>query len=1137
MARISRLTQFSSVAVLCFIFASAVYMMYLVYSQYQVREQLQRSSLERHLQENEKRALAVGYFISERQYDLSTLLESRELSLYYENQALGMSLEYGLGASMNAVRELLNDFRGKRLMDGKPLFSRLAYQEASGKTLFESSDREIVGEYRERLPQRRFQGETRADFFHQKIGKDEYIVISFPFRFKGRYTGQLSGWIPVELICRHFVETAKGEKSQLILMVFQDRYLFGNHDVRDIIPPASLPDLSRMKPGALQTITLPSGKGVSESVHAFLTPVAGTPIALASFYRSGPEGSGAPPRGLMYILGGIGLALLVGGIAFYRLSMRSVALEVRLEETQLREVIVEESNNNLRKLLIALEQSPNSVIITDVSGTIEYVNPHFCRVTGYDAEEVLGKSPGILKSGETPPEKYRDMWETVLSGRCWSGEFRNRKKSGELYWEQSNIAPVMDEQGVITSLIAIKEDITERKRAELEQREAKVAAEAASRAKSAFLANMSHEIRTPMNGIVGMTDLCLSTDLDGQQRLYLTAVRESAENLMTIINDILDFSKIEAGKIEIEEVPFLLRTMVGQALRTLAPRAAERGLEVIFSPSPGTPDLLLGDPGRLKQVIINLVGNAVKFSENGQVLVEVSVAEEDDNGYLLSFSVRDSGIGIMRERLESIFEAFEQGDLSTTKVYGGTGLGLTISRKLVELMGGTIMVNSEEGKGSTFTFTARFRRNNYVEQVLPRISLKHRRALVVDDSAINRRVLSEFLESWGVIPYQVENAAHALDFLRQSVLDSLSLDFLLIDAHMPLCDGWQLVSEIRSNPVFNSARCILMPSVGMMGDSRRCRDLGIDGYLTKPIVHSELQEMLCALASPVDSPSHPGKYPVTRHTVLENRGRLSVLIAEDVTINQEIMRAILARYGHGVTMVNNGAEAVEKWENNRYGYDLILMDVQMPVMDGLQATGRIRELERAGNTHIPIVAITAYAMKGDRDRILAAGMDDYLSKPFKSEDVVALLTRYGAGSSSADVPKVADAAGKKGIKPHGKHNVEAVFNRTGLLARIGGREEMVQKLVALFVSLVEKTLPELEKAIAEEDREGVRREMHTLGGAAANIGAERVHQLVTALNGRTKRGEVEHLAHGLENLRTEFEQFKSAVCLAPDGGC
>jgi PAS domain S-box-containing protein len=1132
MARISRLTQFSSVAVLCFIFASAVYMMYLVYSQYQVREQLQRSSLERHLQENEKRALAVGYFISERQYDLSTLVESRELSLYYENQALGMSLEYGLGASMNAVREMLNDFRGKRLMDGKPMFARLAYQDASGKALFESSDRGVVGEFGNRLPRMRIQGKTHADFLQQKIGKDEYIVISLPFRFKGQYTGQLSGWIPAELICRQFVEATKGKKSQLSLMVFQNRYLFGNHDVRDIIPPESLPDLSRMKPGALQTITVPSGKGAPQSVHAFLSPVAGTPLALASFYRNGSGESGTPPRGLLYILGGIGLALLTGGIAFYRVSMRSVALEVRLEETRLREKIVEENNSNLRKLLIALEQSPSSVIITDVSGTIEYVNPHFCQVTGYDADEVLGKNPGILQSGEVPPEKYRDMWETVLSGRSWSGEFLNRKKSGELYWEQSNIAPVMDEQGVISSLIAIKEDITERKRAELELRNAKAAAEAASRAKSAFLANMSHEIRTPMNGIVGMTDLCLTTDLDGQQRFYLTAVRESADNLLDIINDILDFSKIEAGKIEVEESPFLLRTMVGQALRSLAPRAAERGLEVIFSPSPGTPDSLLGDPGRLKQVIVNLVGNAVKFSENGQVLVEVSVVAEDDNGYLLSFSVRDSGIGISREHQESIFEAFEQGDLSTTKSYGGTGLGLTISRKLVELMGGTIRVTSEEGKGSTFTFTARFTRNTYAEPVFPRGPLKGRRALVVDDTATNRRVLSEFLEQWEVVPYQAENAAQALDFLRQN---SLPPDFLLIDANMPLCDGWQLVRDIRSNPIFNSVRCILMPSVGMMGDSRRCRELGIDGYLTKPIVHSELQEMLCTLVSPVDSLSHPGKYPVTRHTVLENRGRLSVLVAEDVTINQDIMRAILARYGHAVTVVNNGAEAVEEWERNRDGYDLILMDVQMPLLDGLQATERIRELEGAGKSHIPVVAMTAYAMKGDRERCLAAGMDDYLSKPFKSEDVVALLERYGAWSSSTDSRRVADAAGKKGVSPQGGKCGEPVFNRTGLLARIGGREEMVDALVDLFVSLVEKALPELEKATAGGDGEGVRREMHTLGGAAANIGADRIHQLVTALHGRAKQGNLEHLADGLEDLRNEFEQFKSAACLAPDG--
>jgi two-component system sensor histidine kinase/response regulator len=1109
-------------------------MMYLVYSQYRVQEKLQKSFLELNLQESEKKSLAIGYFLSERVYDLSTLAGSRELSLYYENKALGMSLEYGLGATINAAQEMLNRFRGKRMIDGHPIFERLIFAETSGNILFESSEGEVFDGYHPRPPLSRVQHANHAEFSWEKIGNNEYLIISFPFLFKGRLTGRVTGWIPVELICGHFIETAGTGNPEFSFLAFRKRYLFGKHDVSALLPPGSLPDPEVLRPGAIRTISVPSRGPSPNRILAFTTPVSNTPLALVSFRHAGSEESGKPPRRLFYVLVGIGLALLAGGIAFNRVSMRSAVLEARLDETRLREKIVEEKNNSLRKLLTALEQSSSSVVITDVNGTIEYVNPHFCRVTGYTAQEAVGENSRFLKSGKEPLEKYRDMWETVLSGKSWSGEFLNRKKNGELYWEQANIAPVIDEHGVISSLIAIKEDSTERKLAEQELRRAKDAAEAASRAKSDFLANMSHEIRTPLNGVIGMTELCLSTNLGEEQRLYLTSVRESAANLLDIINDILDFSKIESGKTDVDSSAFLLRTALGQALRPLAARAAKKGIALLFNPSPETPDALVGDPGKLKQVIVNLVGNAVKFTERGQILVSVSTAAEDRDGCILLFTVQDTGIGIPLERREIIFEPFEQGDISTSKSYGGTGLGLAISKKLVELMGGSIKVSSEEGTGSTFTFTARFAINRTPEPLHHAVSLNGRKALIVDDTVINRRVISDFLEQWGVVAYQAENTAQAHEFLRESLKDSNHLDFLLVDVQMPGCDGWQFVREIRNNRVFDSIRCILMPSLGLMGDSWKCRQMGIDGYLPKPIVYSELHELLCTLLSG-ESRKEPGKLPVTRHTVMENRNRLSILVAEDVPVNQELIRAILVRYGHVITVVDTGVKVVEAWHNGAGKYDLILMDVQMPLMDGLQAARRIREMEKPEGTHIPIVAMTAYAMKGDRDRCLEAGMDEYISKPFRVEEIGALLEGYVVKEVAASVPLESGPSEIKCASADIDENSSLIFNRPALLARIGGNEDMVNKVVSMFVSLVEETLPILERTINDGDGERARITLHSLKGAAANIGAERMHDLVTALYVSAKRGDAGCLADSMSNLRKEHEKFKGTACVMAGG--
>lgn len=993
MARPSRLTQLSSVALLCFVFASAGYMMYLVYSQYQAQEKLQKSFLQRSLQESEKKALSVGYFLSERVYDLSTIAENRLLSLYYENRALGMSLEYGLGASINGARDMLARFRQSRVIDGKPIFSKILYAEASGKVLFESRDHGTFPKVQNRVPQNMARRTKAAEFLSERVDGEEYLVISYPFLFKDRYMGRLSGWIPVSLICLHFVASVGDNDTWRSILVLKNNYLFCKNLTSPDLTVESLPAVETIRPGVMHTISLPASGNLPPRTQVFATPVANSPISLMSFHRADSHGAGKPPHALFFILGGIGLALLVGGIAFYRASMRSAVLEARLEETRLRERIVEEKNRSLRKLLTALEQSCYSVMITDVNGIIEYVNPHFTRVTGYSLDEVLGKNPRFLKSGHEPYEKYREMWETVLKGKNWFGEFLNRKKNGELFWEHENIAPVFDEQGAISSLIAIKEDTTERKRAEHELRTAKEAAEAASRAKSMFLANVSHEIRTPLNGVMGMTELCLATKLDEKQRLYLATARASAQNLLEIINDILDFSKIEAGKAEVDRSPFLLRTLVGQTLRPLAAKAAEKGIDILFAPTAETPDALIGDPGKLKQVLVNLVGNAIKFTEKGCIIVGVSAENSDAKEYLLTFFVQDSGIGISPECREKIFDSFEQGDVSTTKVYEGTGLGLAISKKLVELMDGFITVTSELGVGSTFTFTARFAPGD--TSMLPGVPeiLGGRRALVLDPTNISRRVLCDYLAQMGILACQAENAAQAHEILRQIANDSSRLDFLLVDERIPDADAFTFINEIRGNPDFKSLYCILMPAVSSLNAAGENPEMSIDGYLPKPVFDSELCELLCAVVSD-DSRNRVEETPDIRDSLVEKKDRLSILVAEDVPVNQELMETILDSYGHKATLVDTGEKAVETWWSAEDSFDLILMDVQMPEMDGLAATRMIRELEKKRCTHVPIVAMTAYAMQSDKDMCLSAGMDGYISKPFRLDEIGALLERY-----------------------------------------------------------------------------------------------------------------------------------------------
>ncbi|MEN8254034.1 MAG: response regulator [Verrucomicrobiota bacterium] len=643
----------------------------------------------------------------------------------------------------------------------------------------------------------------------------------------------------------------------------------------------------------------------------------------------------------------------------------------------------------LRKLSIAVEQSPATVVITDIDGNIEYVNPMFTEKTGYTAEEAIGQNPRILKSDGTPSETYEDLWKTLTSGDIWRGEFLTKKKNGDLYWEAASISPIRTKTGRATHYVAVKEDVTERKRIEEELRRATAMAEQASRAKGDFLANMSHEIRTPMNAVIGLSYLALKSDLDDRQRDYLSKIQISAKALLGIINDILDFSKIEAGHMAVEAIPFRLDKVINQVFTVAGVKAAEKGLDLFVVPSMDLPASIIGDPLRLGQVLTNLVGNAVKFTEQGEVILSVKAVESGDDALTLRFCVEDSGIGITKEKIGKLFNSFSQADTSTTRKYGGSGLGLVISDRLVKLMGGELQVESEPGKGSAFSFTARFAVDDTEkkERLGERSFLVGKRACVFSDNATARHMYERMLTAHGL---KVATFANA-DGLKEAMDDdSLSCDVLVVDLRSPKIDDSDIAQHIRS--AYHES---LPPVVVLVGfDAGRNAEI-LDSQpqcevLTKPVSPSTLLDTIARLFGRSVTPSGAMERPARDVDAIQGILGARALVAEDVPINQLVAQEVLEGFGAEVTIAENGKIAVEKIREEQF--DIVFMDVQMPEMDGYEATALIRSDRRFDD--LPIIAMTAHALDSDREKSLAMGMNGHVSKPIDPEDLFDTLSRW-----------------------------------------------------------------------------------------------------------------------------------------------
>lgn len=702
-----------------------------------------------------------------------------------------------------------------------------------------------------------------------------------------------------------------------------------------------------------------------------------------------------------------------------------------------------------------LEAIPLPVYVKDESRRYQLLNRAFEEYFGIERRDYLGKTVFDLlaKDGaEVHDVRDRELLATV-SRQSYEAKIpqRNGIVRDGIYFK----ATLTRSDGAISGLVGTISDITERKAWEQETLLAKESAEAASRAKSDFLANMSHEIRTPMNGILGMVELALDTRLNDDQREYLSVVKSSTEALLTVINDILDFSKIEASKLTIENTPFELALVITTALKTLANRAHTKGLELACHIAPVLPTIVTGDPGRLRQVLLNLLGNAIKFTEHGEVVVRVQPGLDEDAG-LVHFSVSDTGIGIPQNKQATIFEAFSQEDSSTTRRYGGTGLGLTISERLVAMMGGRLWVESEQGKGSTFHFTVRLDTAHHfsplttIGQALP----TGLRALVIDDNSVNRNILIEMLSGWGMEVVAVESGSRGIAAIESAVP---AFDLVLLDAMMPDLDGFETASIISSLPPDGRPHMIMVSSAGLI-ERERWTSVGISAYMSKPVVQTELLTVIQEVLGTSSRQKPLGASAIPKHDLPP----MAILVVEDHPVNQKLAMNLLEKWGLRPTLAENGREALDLLTSHHY--DVVLMDMQMPEMDGLEATRRFRSLESESVKRTPIIAMTANAMEGDRETCLSAGMDDYLAKPIRSAELLAKLALYAP-----------------------VREINAGFDYSQALA--AEDSEVVEIVTQAFLDGFASDIAALRNALVNGDLDTLRRTGHSIKGNCGLFGA------------------------------------------------
>ena len=751
----------------------------------------------------------------------------------------------------------------------------------------------------------------------------------------------------------------------------------------------------------------------------------------------------------------------------------------------------------------------------------------FCELSGHTLEEIIGHTDHDLYPAELA-DKYRaNDLEVMNTGKTFEAIEENEAEQGRIYARVIKSA-LYNVHGKVSGVQIVFWDITEQKRNELkvaEQqnslREARDIAEAANRSKSEFLANMSHEIRTPMNGIIGASELMLKSQLDPTQNEYMNMINRSAETLLRILNDILDFSKIEAGKLDLESIPFSIRDSLGETMKLMATRAAEKNLELAYHISDEIPPGLVGDPGRLRQIIVNLVGNAIKFTDEGEVIVGVKSSARDDGDIMLQFDVTDTGMGIPEEKRRKIFEEFGQADSSTTREFGGTGLGLSICQRLVQLMDGEIWVESAMNKGSSFRFTARFgiKKDFQSMQFKSPPSLRCMKVLVVDDNETNRRIYDEMLRSWDLDPKTVEGGPEALDILRGCEPE---FNFIILDAMMPKMDGFETAAKIRELPGYQDIPLLMLSSAGFPEQSRQARFSGIDRCLTKPVKQSDLFRDITRLLGVATSAARDDENPTSEHCK-----PLRILLAEDGLVNQRVATDLLKDHDHEIVVARNGREAVDLSAES--DFDLILMDIHMPELDGYKATHNIRRREQEqGNSRIPIVALTANAMKGDREKCLAAGMDDYISKPIRAGELYATVARNAPSNPIG--PQLAKQASAPARAPTVVSTDDSLpYDRDKALEAVAGSTDLLGAIVEAFYEETGDLIPVIPQSLADGDAELLQRTAHTLKSSCAALGAEAARTAAYDLEMVGKSGELDEAGECAARLQEQLRILLAAL--------
>ena len=744
----------------------------------------------------------------------------------------------------------------------------------------------------------------------------------------------------------------------------------------------------------------------------------------------------------------------------------------------------------LTKLASIVETSADAIIGQTLDGTVTTWNAAAQRLFGYMLGEVQGKHIGLL----APPDKSGEV--AAILERIRRGEHIEHfetvrvRKDGTTVPVSISISVTRDPTGRISGFSTIARDVREEVATRDALRHARDAAQRLAHTRSAFLANMSHEIRTPLNAVLGLTELLLDTELAPEQRHSLSLVQSAGETLLTLLNDILDLSKIEAEQVRLEAIPFAPTHLVETTIGLLTGRARQKRLELLVDVAANVPPMVTGDPTRLRQVLTNLVGNAIKFTETGEIVVTAEGGETEEGRTHVRFAVRDTGIGIPAEKLETIFEEFGQADESTTRKYGGTGLGLTIARRLVHLMGGELGVTSTVGRGTEFTFSVPLHvtAGAAPDTAAAGSHLTGRRVLVVDDSTTNRRIVRGMLGGAGIQVGEAENGDAGLAALHEAQKNGAPYDLVILDAQMPGLDGYGLATAVRSSPPIASTRLLMLTSSGERGDGQRCREMGINGYLTKPASRTDLMDAVgvvlgMAAAAPL---------VVTQHSIAESRRRLHILLAEDNVVNQEVAATILRKRGHEVDVVGDGRAAVDAVAHKQY--DAVLMDIQMPVMDGFAATKAIRATD-AGRD-LRIIALTAHALSGEREKCLANGMSDYLTKPFKAHELFALVEgRVEAGASITPLPAPAADA---------PVDLEAFRSEM----RAAGVEEAVDGILDTFVQSSSERITALSDALTSGDAHAIKRAAHAFKSSAGTIGAKRLAALLQEFEALAEAGDV-----------------------------